>query len=52
MAARSGWGNGLFDFDNDGWKDLFTANSHVNDEIERFEATRLPAYQQPLPQPG
>jgi hypothetical protein len=38
VAARSGWGNGLFDFDNDGWKDLFTANSHVNDEIEKFEA--------------
>jgi enediyne biosynthesis protein E4 len=38
VAARSGWANGLFDFDNDGWKDLFTANGHVNDEIERFEA--------------
>lgn len=22
------WGMGLFDFDNDGWKDLFTANAH------------------------
>ncbi|MGH2361843.1 MAG: CRTAC1 family protein [bacterium] len=31
----SGWSNGVFDFDNDGWKDLFSANSHVNDEIER-----------------
>src|SRR5205809_2864050 len=30
-TARSGWGNGLFDFNNDGWKDLFTANSDVND---------------------
>jgi hypothetical protein len=40
VAARSGWGNGLFDFDNDGWKDLFTANAHVNDEIERFEANK------------
>jgi hypothetical protein len=38
VAARSGWANGFFDFDNDGWKDLFTANAHVNDEIERFEA--------------
>ena len=36
---RAGWSNGLFDFDNDGWKDLFTANSHVNDRIERFEAS-------------
>src|SRR5262249_25155274 len=44
VAGRSGWGNGLFDFDDDGWKDLFTANAHVNDRIEAFEATsyRLP----------
>ncbi len=35
----SGWGNGLFDFNNDGYKDLFTANSHVNDKIDLFEAT-------------
>lgn len=35
---HSGWGIGLFDFDNDGWKDLFTANSHVNDRVELFEA--------------
>lgn len=35
----SGWGNGLFDFDNDTYKDLFTANSHVNDRIDSFEAT-------------
>ncbi|HEY3740119.1 MAG TPA: CRTAC1 family protein [Bryobacteraceae bacterium] len=35
---HSGWGLGLFDFDNDGWKDLFTANSHVNDRVEQFEA--------------
>jgi hypothetical protein len=39
----SGWGNGLFDFDNDMYKDLFTANSHVNDRIDSFEAT---AYKQ------
>jgi hypothetical protein len=44
VAARSGWSNGLHDFDNDGWKDLFTANSHVNDSIDQFEAFayRLP----------
>ncbi len=43
MAAisnrRSGWGNGLVDFNNDGHKDLFTANSHVNDIIREFEDT-------------
>jgi enediyne biosynthesis protein E4 len=35
-ATRSGWGNGFFDFNNDGWKDLFTANSDVNDLIDLF----------------
>ncbi len=35
---HSGWGNGLVDFDNDGWKDLFTANAHVNDRVEAFES--------------
>jgi hypothetical protein len=34
---HSGWGVGLFDFNNDGWKDLFTSNSHVNDRVELFE---------------
>jgi len=27
----SGWGAGIFDFDNDGHKDLFSANSHVSE---------------------
>jgi len=36
VAARSGWGNGLFDFDDDGWKDIFTADAHVNDAIGKF----------------
>jgi len=34
---HSGWGVGMFDFNNDGWKDVFTANSHVNDRVELFE---------------
>ncbi len=42
-APHSGWGNGFFDFNNDGWKDLFTANSHVNDRAELFEPAQ---YQQ------
>ncbi|MDX2149667.1 MAG: CRTAC1 family protein [Bryobacteraceae bacterium] len=41
MGAASlryaGWGNGFVDFDNDGWRDLFTANAHVNDIVEKFE---------------
>jgi hypothetical protein len=28
--VMSGWGTGIFDLDNDGNKDLFTANSHVS----------------------
>ncbi|MDX2041510.1 MAG: FG-GAP-like repeat-containing protein [Acidobacteriota bacterium] len=35
-VKRSGWSLGLFDFNNDGWKDLFTANAHVNDNIELY----------------
>lgn len=34
---HGGWGVGLVDFNNDGWKDLFTTDSHVNDLVERFE---------------
>jgi hypothetical protein len=37
--AYSGWGIGAFDFDNDGCKDIFTANSHVDDRVDAFEAT-------------
>ncbi|HTP32241.1 MAG TPA: CRTAC1 family protein [Candidatus Acidoferrales bacterium] len=37
VVKHSGWSLGLFDFNNDGWKDLFTANSHVNDRVEEFE---------------
>jgi hypothetical protein len=40
----SGWGTALADLDNDGFKDLVTANSHANDRIEQFEAV---AYRQP-----
>ncbi len=36
-AASSGWGVGLEDFDNDGWKDLFVAQSHVLDNVEKID---------------
>jgi hypothetical protein len=42
--AHSGWGVLLADFNNDGWKDLFTANSHVTDNIESYSHQR---YKQP-----
>jgi hypothetical protein len=31
----SGWSTSLFDYDNDGWKDLFVAQGHVMDTIEK-----------------
>ena len=37
-TSHSGWGNGFVDFNNDGWKDLFTANSHVDRSVEAFES--------------
>ncbi len=43
-VKRSGWSLGLFDFNNDGFKDLFTANAHVNDNIELYNEQ---AYHQP-----
>jgi enediyne biosynthesis protein E4 len=30
----SGWGVGLYDFNNDGFKDIFTANSHVSENAD------------------
>jgi hypothetical protein len=34
----AGWSIGIYDFNNDGWKDVFTANSHVTDNIETFSS--------------
>jgi hypothetical protein len=42
--SYAGWGVALADFDNDGRKDIFTSNSHVNDVVEQVEAA---VYKQP-----
>jgi len=34
----SGWSNAIADFNNDGWKDLFSANGHAIDNVERFQS--------------
>lgn len=36
-AGSAGWGVGLEDFDNDGWKDLLVAQSHVLDNVEAID---------------
>ena len=36
-AGSSGWGAGLEDLDNDGWKDLFVAQGHVLDNVEAID---------------
>ena len=33
----AGWSNPVADYNNDGWKDLFSANGHVTDNIERIQ---------------
>jgi enediyne biosynthesis protein E4 len=33
--AFSGWSTRFFDYDNDGWKDIFVAQGHVMDTIEK-----------------
>src|SRR5262245_15129332 len=33
-----GWGTGFFDFDNDGWKDIFMVNGHVYPEVEQLSS--------------
>ena len=43
----SGWSTRLFDYDGDGWKDLFVAQGHVMDTIEKT-APNLRYLQPPL----
>lgn len=41
----TGWSNGIYDFDNDGWKDLFVARANVMDNIQQA----IPAESYPEP---
>jgi len=41
----TGWSNGVFDFDNDGWKDLFVARANVMDNVQ--QAIPAQAYPEP-----
>ena len=43
---HSGWGTRFFDYDNDGWKDLFVAQGHVMDNIELTQPSVK--YREPL----
>jgi enediyne biosynthesis protein E4 len=35
----SGWGVGMEDFNNDGWKDVFIAQGHVFDNVEFYDSS-------------
>jgi hypothetical protein len=35
----TGWGAGIYDLDNDGWKDIFTCNAAILDNSEAIEGT-------------
>jgi hypothetical protein len=43
-VMMSGWGTGAYDLDNDGRKELFSANSHVSENIDLYGHHR---YRQP-----
>jgi hypothetical protein len=36
-APFLGWGAGLIDYDNDGWKDIFMVNGHVYPEVNQHD---------------
>jgi len=42
--SMSGWSNGIFDLDNDGWKDLFVARGNVLDNVAKFSMRK---YEEP-----
>jgi enediyne biosynthesis protein E4 len=43
-----GWGGGFFDYDNDGWPDMFIANGHVYPELESHNHPESPYRQRNL----
>jgi hypothetical protein len=43
-----GWGGGFFDYDNDGWLDIFIANGHVYPELENQRHPESPYRQRNL----
>jgi hypothetical protein len=38
-GRSSGWGVGLEDFNNDGWKDAFVVQGHVFDNVEMYDSS-------------
>ena len=48
-VLMGGWGTGAYDLDNDGYKDLFSANGHVSENVDFYGAPPLPAAERRLP---
>ena len=51
-SRLTGWGAGIFDFDNDGSKDLFTANAEILDTSMKISHRPFPLPNRALSQPG
>jgi len=51
-----GWGDGFFDFDNDGWLDLFMVNGHVYPQVDQHpwgtSFAERPLYFRNVPDPS
>ena len=41
-----GWGTFFFDYDNDGWLDIFVANGHIYPQVNKLERVSVAGYPQ------
>ena len=51
-AIHTGWSNGIYDFNNDGVKDLFAACGSIDDNVEEFSTPQIAAAEPGAGEPG